>query len=266
MLWAARSAQILGLGCSGLSVPTQGGATTETRPNADSWSDGLSGMAGILLSEETFQSVMDTVVSLVARSIPNVDGVSVSLVRHGRVETAAHSEPLIERLDERQYALGQGPCVNAIGSQARVYSPDLLTETRWRDFVQEAIREGFRSVLSLPLAPIDETIGALNLYCREARALEEGDQEETAQMFAKQAAITLANSREYTSAEVLNGQLRQALESRETIGQAKGILMARERCSPDQAFDLLRQKSQAANKKLRDVAQEIVDSVTRGPP
>jgi AmiR/NasT family two-component response regulator len=65
----------------------------------------------------------------------------------------------------------------------------------------------------------------------------------------------------YSSEQLANGQLREALESRELIGQAKGILMARERCSADAAFDILREVSQRTNRKLREVAQDVVDSV-----
>jgi AmiR/NasT family two-component response regulator len=45
------------------------------------------------------------------------------------------------------------------------------------------------------------------------------------------------------------------------IGKAKGILMAREQCSADEAFGLLRGVSQRTNRKLREVAQGVVDSV-----
>ncbi|HVL32609.1 MAG TPA: ANTAR domain-containing protein, partial [Actinomycetota bacterium] len=57
--------------------------------------------------------------------------------------------------------------------------------------------------------------------------------------------------------------LRTALESREIIGEAKGILMAREQISADEAFDVLRRISQTTNVKLRDVAVKIVESTQR---
>ena len=55
--------------------------------------------------------------------------------------------------------------------------------------------------------------------------------------------------------------LRATLRTRPVIEQAKGILMAQQRVSADTAFDLLRQQSQHANRKLRDLAREIVDGV-----
>jgi hypothetical protein len=59
-------------------------------------------------------------------------------------------------------------------------------------------------------------------------------------------------------------QLKAAMASRATIEQAKGILMARSGVGPDQAFDMLRGASQRENRKLRDVAQGLVDRHSRG--
>ncbi len=64
----------------------------------------------------------------------------------------------------------------------------------------------------------------------------------------------------------LIGQLRTALESRDVIGQAKGILMARQGISADEAFDLLRRASQRSNVKLRDVAAQVVAGAVRPNP
>ena len=60
---------------------------------------------------------------------------------------------------------------------------------------------------------------------------------------------------------IREGQLEKALESRDVIGQAKGILMERERVTGDQAFEMLRSSSQMMNLKLRDVAAMLVASV-----
>lgn len=72
----------------------------------------------------------------------------------------------------------------------------------------------------------------------------------------------LANMETQQQTMAIVDQLTQALESRDVIGQAKGILMARERCTSDEAFDILRRASQRMNTKLRDVAEQIVRSVS----
>jgi GAF domain-containing protein len=126
-----------------------------------------------------------------------------------------------------------------------------------------AIQEGIFAVFAVPLQPMGEAIGTLNVYSSKASCLDDSHVE-IASLFAQQAAVVLANSMAYSSAQMANGQLRVALESRELIGQAQGILMAREGCSPDAAFDLLREVSQRTNRKLRDVALDVVSAIQRG--
>jgi GAF domain-containing protein len=123
-----------------------------------------------------------------------------------------------------------------------------------------SVVEGIQSVLSVPFVPMGEPIGTLNIYSRRVNAFDE-QHVGLASLFAQQAAIVIANSVAYSTAVMQNGQLREALDSREIIGQAKGILMERERCSADQAFEILRTVSQRKNRKLRDVAQSVIDTV-----
>lgn len=61
-------------------------------------------------------------------------------------------------------------------------------------------------------------------------------------------------------------QLQQALSSRSIIDQAIGVLMAQERCDAREAFELLRQHSQNNNRKLRDVAADVITRLTGHPP
>lgn len=71
----------------------------------------------------------------------------------------------------------------------------------------------------------------------------------------------LANAVAFSDAATVNTQLLDALETRDRIGQAKGILMERESCSADAAFDILRRASQRTNRKLREVAEDLIRSV-----
>jgi GAF domain-containing protein len=114
-------------------------------------------------------------------------------------------------------------------------------------------------VLSTPLAARGQHLGALNLYSR-TRAGFEQTAEETARLFADQASVVLANAEPFGAVDGLNAQLREALVTRDVIRQAEGILMARHRCNADEAFDLLREDSERSDKKLRDVARQLVES------
>jgi AmiR/NasT family two-component response regulator len=82
--------------------------------------------------------------------------------------------------------------------------------------------------------------------------------EETAVLFSEQAAVACANAEVYWRTYSLTEHLREALESRDVIGQAKGILMARRGCTPEIAFEALRKVSQHRNIKLRDIAEQVV--------
>ena len=118
------------------------------------------------------------------------------------------------------------------------------------------------STMSLPLVAHDQGLGALNLYSRTAGAFSDDD-EQLGLVLAEQASVAVANAEVYWRTKELTDELEQALQSRDVIGQAKGILMAREGFNADQAFDVLRRASQRSNLKLREVAEEIVQSTER---
>lgn len=233
-----------------------------------SWGDDLGGaqflpqLAGLLLSEQSVTGLLDVVVNLATSGVEGVDEASISLVvgSRPRFETTNASSPAIRSVDEAQYAEGKGPCVEAIRTGQEVAIS--LPEQRWTDFSNAAVEAGARSVWSLPLIPVDKATGALNLYSKGDR-LWEGGSTPAARGLARQAAILLANAATLASAELANRHLQLALENRDVIGQAKGILRARRGVTADQAFDLLRMTSQRTGRKLREVAGDVVDG--RGP-
>jgi GAF domain-containing protein len=163
-----------------------------------------------------------------------------------------------ERLDTYQYDNDSGPCVDAIRTGELIGISSLALDNRWPRFAEEAAKEGLQSSYSVPLKVDSRTVGALNLYSLGGRFLDRD--EAISRQFAYQAAVTLANAQAYQQAQDLVDNLRVALESRDVIGQAKGIIMERERCTADRAFEILRTLSQARNVKLRDLAQRVVET------
>jgi GAF domain-containing protein len=186
-----------------------------------------------------------------------VDGASVSLVvpNADRLETISASSDVIRIVDEAQYDGGGGPCVQAIrtGEETSI----VLPADRWPIFAEQAQRAGMHAVWSVPLKVLDRTTGALNLYSIAPVGVA-ASSVETGRLLAREASIVLANAAALMSAELANQQLRHALMTRDMIGQAKGILMTREGFSAEEAFDVLRRASQRTNRKLRDIAAEIV--------
>lgn len=215
-------------------------------------------LARLVLAGQNLPDVLELIVNLAVSAIAGVDGASVSVVvRDGqRFETTNASSASIRQIDEAQYERAEGPCVEAIRTAAEVTVR--LPVERWPDFSGHALGEGILSVTSLPLSVEERTLGALNLYSRTAPALDPAATA-VARGLGAQAAVVVANAAALTVAEMTNQQLQEALETRDLIGQAKGILMARERIDADRAFDILRRASQRTNRKLRDIAAEIID-------
>jgi GAF domain-containing protein len=141
---------------------------------------------------------------------------------------------------------------------------DFASHGRFPTFAAEALRLGINSSLSFPLVVHDTSIGALNIYGQHAKAFGD-DSERLAVRFARQASATLANAEIHDRTVTLVTQLNEALLSRSVIDQARGILIARTGCTADDAIDTLKQRSQRENRKLRDIAAEIVNDATAHP-
>lgn len=219
----------------------------------------LQHLSRIALADTDLEDVLANVVDIARRVIDPATDVSVTLVDHGEPASAAYTGGLALRLDERQYGLGHGPCLDAARTGAEMHIHDMTTETRWPDYTPGAAELGARSSLSLPLRVDEEIIGALNVYSM-ARASFGEAAIDTARDFTAYAGIILHNAKVLHDSQALAQQMTQAMASRAVIEQAKGILMGERRCTADQAFDLLVKVSQSANRKLRDVAQALVDS------
>jgi len=179
--------------------------------------------------------------------------------------TVSSSDEFANQVDEVQYDKGEGPCLEATRTGCVIYVPDLRDDGRWPLYRPHAVASGVRSSLSLPLTVSEATIGALNLYCTQPGAFDDRLRQGLA-VFAAQAAAALAMVLRQARQDQVTTQLEQALASRTTIDQAMGILMAQRRCTADQAFAWLRTHSQNTNRKLRDVAGEIIEQVSGAPP
>ena len=188
--------------------------------------------------------------------LDGADEASVTVCANGRAETLGATARLAIDADEEQYREGGGPCLDAATGNQLVLVPDLASDDRW-PAARRMAAVGARSSLSLPLPVQDESIGALNIYARRPEVFDATSAALGAE-FASHAAVAVANAVSYSTAAEQARQLRQAMESRAVIEQAKGILIATTGCSPEEAFHLLVQQSQHENRKLREIAAELV--------
>jgi transcriptional regulator with GAF, ATPase, and Fis domain len=221
----------------------------------------LAALAKVILGKESLDAILYRVAQLAKMTIPGIAEVSVTLVAGDHANTAAFTGELAQQLDERQYEQGYGPCLDAAQAGATVLIEDMVAESRWPRFTPLAADLGVRSSLSVGLPVQQEVIGALNLYAMRTQTFDPAAAN-SARTFAGYAAVALANASIYTSTAELAAQMQAAMESRATIEQAKGIIMAQLRCDAQAAFDVLTKRSQHANRKLRDIAAEIVAIAT----
>jgi len=220
-------------------------------------------LSKIMLGEQPLSATLERVAEVAKQTIPGAADVSVTLLRDGKVASAAFTGALSAQLDERQYEAGFGPCMDAATSGTTITIDDTAHSTHYPDFARAAARHGVRHTMSIGLPVQHQTIGALNVYGTDDTPFDEAKQE-LATAFASYAAVAVANAGVYASTATLAANLQRALDSRAVIDQAKGILMGRHGLSADAAFDLLSMESQLSNRKLRDIAQDLVDEVQRG--
>jgi GAF domain-containing protein len=219
----------------------------------------LTELSRIALGGQPLSASLQRIAELAHDAVPGATAVSVSLVERDRVRSLGLTGPLAAALDERQYEAGFGPCLEACISGQPVLIEDTAAETVHADFAALARHHGVTSVLSVGLPLDHRVVGSLNVYCAGGRLDESAVG--VATEFARHAAVVVDNAAEYAGATDLVGHLRTALESRAVIEQAKGLLMERYRCTPDDAFQLLVTRSQREGRKLRAVAVDLVGSV-----
>jgi GAF domain-containing protein len=228
----------------------------------DDLAEALSEMSRLLVGEEPLAAVLRRVAELSVAAVPGCSGAGVTLVQDDRAVTAAHTDDRVLAVDRQQYDVDDGPCLDAIRSR-RTNRVDVDgAEQRWPEFAARARELGIHSFLAAPLVAGGQAVGSLNLYGAAPDAFDALDDALVA-VFCSQASVALANARVYDRALTLNEQLTSALESRVVIEQAKGVLMGRHGWSADEAFDELRRRSQERNRKLREVAAEVVSAVPR---
>lgn len=216
----------------------------------------LAGLAGLALAEENVQSVLQRVVDLVKQEMPAGAEASMTLLRNEQATTAAFTGELASALDEMQYERGYGPCLEAALSGQVVEITDGRAEGRWPHYMPTFLRAGAVSSLAVPV-PAAQLAAALNVYAPVADAFTGADRQVVGE-FAAYAGAALINMDALQDALELAENLRKAMQYRSVIEQAKGILIERHKLTADQAFRLLADASMQANRKLRDVAEDLV--------
>lgn len=202
--------------------------------------------------EESFQHVV-TIAQRIAR---HCDAVSYTQKLGDGYSTLASTSDDATGVDEVQYRAGEGPSIDATEQGEPITSADVGSDPRWPTFTAQLAATVARSVMSTPVTDdqLDQVVfGSLNHYGPGGTVADSDDIESAMLLSAHLAA--LLSLRAAHDAEAV--QLREAIVTRDIIGQAKGILMARQGVEADEAFDIMRRASQRLNRKLRDLASDM---------
>ncbi len=214
--------------------------------------------ARALFSSASVQDTLARVVVLAVATIDGCDFAAVCVVADDDCMLPACTDSLVAEVDELQHGLGEGPGLDAMADRVPHWADDLDGDPHWSRFAPAAAAKGIRSMLALPLFT-NHIVGALTLYGRGPAAFQ-ADDRANGLLLAALAGLAFSSAQSHEDEERRTANLHAALDSREVIGQAQGILMERERITANEAFDMLRRASQHLNLKLREVAQNLVDT------
>ena len=189
-----------------------------------------------------------------ATELPGVDYANVT-VTSGRyeVDTPSATHPFAVTLDDIQRRHGEGPCLSSAWQHKTIHVEDLESDLRWPKFRAEALeRTPVRSIMGFQLFLTGKSMGSLNVFAERPGAFDAATRQ-LGSLFATQSALVWDAARR-------EEQFRQALASRDVIGQAKGMIMERYSIDATQAFDMLRKLSHDTNTPLAAVAAKVVNA------
>jgi hypothetical protein len=196
----------------------------------------------------------------------NIDAAAISLIYDGAtIGTLGCSSESARRLDEVQFTVGEGPCVDSITQRAPVLVVDLVgrDDRRWPAFGPAMLAQQIRAVVALPIVVAGEYVGALDLFRRQPGPLD-GEKLVGAGVAAEIAGIPLI--------DLLSADLEAAIGdpksnawadlnalSRAEVSQATGMLVAQLDIDPAEALVRLRAHAYATGRSATDIARDIID-------
>ncbi|MFB9905769.1 ANTAR domain-containing protein [Allokutzneria oryzae] len=226
---------------------------------------GLQELTTALLSADDVEEALRRITDTVPRLLPRCPMAGVRLERAGKAMTALGSEVEVELAKVIRHSDAQGPGQECMRVEEPVLMADTVTERRWGRYPAELLAHGLRTVYAHPLSVNDRVVGALTLYSR-VPGLFDSPTQQTVRMTARHTGVLLGAAIQTTEQTRRAAQLRRALECRAAINQAIGVIMVREGCDKDAAFEILRTTSRSTKRKLAEVALGVVATASGGRP
>lgn len=211
----------------------------------------------------TLTEYLDDLSARVDARLDRTGGVAVTLDLDGSPFTIGASTDLARSVDELQYRIGIGPCLFALREGIGLYVPDLAHDQRWGEYGPRAAELGAASCVSVPVLVDGAPSAVLKVYHPDVDGISVEDRA-IAAAAAPEVAGGLGLARLLTRQAQNLDDRTSAMDNRRVIDLALGVLMDQRGCGPDTAFTVLRRRSQEGNRKLRDVAVELLESVSGG--
>jgi hypothetical protein len=219
-------------------------------------------IAAYLYESDDLDEVLTRIAEVAVSTVAGCHSASVTIREDDRFRTVASTHTEATGVDQAQYEVREGPSLAAIDDVV-VYAPG-FPDDRWPALGARPVDYGVRSVISYRLGSADPVpdaglAGSLNSYADAPDAFELHARE-MGLVLAAHASVAARAVQKRTGLEQIERHLREALMSRDVIGQAKGILMERLHLTPDDAFDALRRASQELNVKVRVIAGRLAET------
>jgi transcriptional regulator with GAF, ATPase, and Fis domain len=198
-------------------------------------------------------ATLERAVQMATDMIERCDFAGISVLHEDKLETPAASHEILRKIDELQYELGEGPCLDALKQVDVLTVSNLAEDERWPRWGPHIAGElGIHSSMSFRLFTTGDDLGALNLYATSVDAFHHEDLLDGL-ILAAHAAVAL-------SASQGEEQFQIALQSSRMIGEAIGIVRERFGLTSEQAFGVLRRMSSQHNIKLNQIALALVET------
>jgi len=196
-------------------------------------------------------------------AVAGCDWASATLWRHGRAVDTFASAAVAAELDELQFGTELGPALDALSQQGAVCVGRLAESKAWPVLAETAAQLGAASVLCHGLyvhrSAQWSALGTFSLYSATPDAFSDEDRD-FGSILAAYLSVAVAVAHRREDVDRREAALHRGLSTRDVIGQAKGILMERQRLSAGEAFDVLRRVSQRLNRKIADVASHLAET------
>jgi GAF domain-containing protein len=218
----------------------------------------LARVTRLLQTQRSLPAKLEAIVAIVKRTVPGCDASGIILIVDGEPTTSAVTDRLTVEVDLVQYDTNDGPCLAAINDGEVIRIDVMERDARFSRVAPGALAHDVNSVLSMPLAAHDRTVGALNIYSHQVNAFD-AETVRQVQPLADYAAEVIGSSPLYAYSLDLVEGLLEDFESRTAIVRATGVLIATEGLSGDEAMDRLRHLALSSGESMRTVADWLLD-------